>query len=102
VEKNKMKENKLKNLFGAARKEPAPEAPFTFSQNVVSAIRREANPTAAPCLADQLNALFPRLAWAAVLIISACVMSEIYFSRSGDAASTEMTQAAEEWLYASN
>jgi len=97
-----MNDSKIKKLFAAAQKETAPEAPFTFSRSVVSAIRREQNQAIAASLFDQLGALFPRLAWAAVVIIGFCVASEFYFSRSTGNSSAEVTQAAEEWLFAAN
>jgi hypothetical protein len=97
-----MKESKIQKLFEAARKEAAPEVNFTFSQSVISAIRRDARQPQTSSLFDQLGALFPRLALASVIIIGLCIATEFYFSSSAQTTSAEVTQAAEEWLYASN
>jgi len=55
----------------AARHEPAPVPPADFAADVVRTIRRT-GPVAAPetlSIFDQLNGLFPRLAWAAAAVI---------------------------------
>ena len=97
-----MNESKMQKLFAAARHERAPEVPFHFERNVISAIRRGERRSVAPSFFEQLNQLFPRLAAAAVVIIGLCVATEFYFENSETTTTADVQQAAEEWLFASN
>ena len=69
-----MNDQKLKQLFDAARRPPAPEPSADFAANVLRAARQTGNPpgTHGVTLFDQLNALFPRVAWAALAVILLC------------------------------
>lgn len=62
---------KLNQLFQAARQDAAPEPPAGFADDVVRAIRREPPPARPGELAlfDQLNAMFPRMALAALAVM---------------------------------
>jgi hypothetical protein len=95
-----MKEANIEQLFKAARNQRVPEPPFSFTQNVISAIRREERSRVAPRIFDQLGSLFPRLAWAAVLIIALCLGSDFYFSQKDSGITAEVQQVAEQWLFA--
>ncbi len=97
-----MKDSKIQSLFAAVRKEQAPEVPFNFDQNILSAIRREGRRSYSPSIFDQLNQLFPRLAAAAIVIIGICVATEFYFDKPEPTTTADVQQAAEEWLFASN
>lgn len=97
-----MKDSRIQKLFEAARNEPAPEVPFDFGRNVVSAIRREERRSTAPSLFEQLNRLFPRLAAAALIVIGLCVATELYFNQQEPTTAADVQQAAEEWMFASN
>jgi len=66
-----MNDRKWKQLFGAARRAPAPAPPEDFAADVLRAIR-QTGPAPAPetvSLPDLLNRWFPRLAWAAAAVI---------------------------------
>lgn len=97
-----MKEMKIKKLFDAARKETAPEPSFAFAQDVVSAIRREEQQAFAPSLLDELGALFPRLAVAAVLVIGLCLAAELYFTQQDAGLTANVEQVRAQWLFAAN
>src|SRR5688572_376805 len=95
-----MNDSKIQKLFAAARKENAPEPPFNFSQNVLSAIERREKAVPAGSLFDELSRLFPRFACAAVLIISVAVAADVYFTKEQSTLSDNVEQAADEWLMA--
>jgi hypothetical protein len=95
-----MKDLKFKKLMQAARNELPPEAPFNFSQRVVSAIRKDEQTLAPLSILDQLAQMFPRLAWAAVIIIGLCVATDFYLNEKEAPLSVTVEQATEEWLFA--
>jgi hypothetical protein len=95
-----MKDSKIQKLFAAARKETPPEAPFNFSQNVLAAIHRGERQSAPFSLFDELGRLFPRFAFAALLIISVCVATDFYFTKEQSTLSASVEQAADEWMFA--
>jgi len=65
-----MNPKKWNQLFAAARREAAPAPAPDFAADVVRAIHNLRPQTApAASIFDQLNVLFPRLAWAAAAII---------------------------------
>lgn len=79
-----MKDHKLKQLFAAARNEAAPPPSPGFAEDVLRAVRREPETTARTAsLFDQLNALFPRVAFAAVAVIVLCVALDFGFTSAG-------------------
>jgi hypothetical protein len=96
-----MKDSKIQKLFASARKETPPEAPFNFSQNVLAEIRRGERQSASTfVLFDELGRLFPRLACAALLIISVCIAADFYFTKSQSTLAASVEQAADEWMFA--
>ena len=97
-----MNENKIKKLFEAARKETAPEPPFGFARNVVASIRRAENAASAPALLDQISQLFPRLAWAAVMVIGLCLAAEFYWTQQDAGLTAGVEQVKQEFLFAAN
>jgi hypothetical protein len=80
-----MKDTKLKQLFAAARNEAAPPPSPGFADDVLRAVRREpAGRTAdAGSLFEQLNVLFPRMAFAAVAVIILCVALDFGVTSAG-------------------
>jgi len=80
-----MKDSKLKQLFTAARNEAAPPPPPGFADDVLRAVRRgPAGGTAGTgSLFDQLNVLFPRIAFAAVAVIVLCVALDFGATSAG-------------------
>jgi len=75
---------KLNQLFQAARRETAPEPPPDFADALVRTLRREppSPPPGEPSLFDELNALFPRLALAALLVMALGVAANLALGTS--------------------
>jgi len=73
-----MDENKLTRLFAAARNESAPAPPDGFAAEFLRLLGRElrSGPSATASLWDQLDALFPRLALAAAVVIVLCLAAD--------------------------
>jgi hypothetical protein len=95
-----MNDRKLKKLFELSQAEAAPEPPVNFDAQVMSAIRRETR-LAPPSLWDQLEALLPRLAVGAALVIALCVASDFYFSSGNSGGLTaEVSELSDQWLFA--
>jgi hypothetical protein len=92
-----MNDDKLKKLFAAARKDnpPAPACGLDFL--VMQAIQREPAPRAAT-MTDQLNALFPRLAGAAVAAIVLCVAGDWLVAGAQAGLTDGVTQLSQQWL----
>jgi len=80
-----MNENKLKQLFTAARNEAAPAPPAGFTADVLRALPREvsAGEPEISSVFDQLNRWFPRLALAAAAIIILCVAADYGLTSAG-------------------
>jgi hypothetical protein len=97
-----MNDEKLKKLFELARSEIAPAPPEGFDARVVHALRREA--AASPVsLWDQLEALFPRMAVATVLLMGLCVLGDYSLAAVYPASfSAQMNEISEQWLFAAN
>lgn len=95
-----MKDSKIKKLFETVGKEKAPEVPFNFSQNVLSAMRRDARQPGALSIFDELGRLFPRLAFACVVVIGLCVAADVYFTQKESTLTDNVEQVANEWLFA--
>jgi hypothetical protein len=80
-----MNERKWKQLFAAARNEPAPAPSEALAANVVRAIRNGPHRERLKRLSlfDPLNGLFPRFAWAAVAIIALSVAADWGLTAAG-------------------
>jgi hypothetical protein len=80
-----MNERKCKQLFAAARTKAAPAPSADFEAGVLRAIRGERRPETPEMLSifDQLNLLFPRLAWAAVAVMALSVAADFGLSAVG-------------------
>ena len=100
-----MNERKWKQLVAAARNEAAPAPSEAFEMNVLRAIRRE-EPAALPgafLIFDELNLLFPRLAWAAAAIIALCVAADWGLTAAGvPGLSDGVSQISAQWLLTPN
>lgn len=97
-----MNERKLKQLFESARREPAPVPPADLDSRVMRAIRREPGPATLP-LWDQLNALFPRVAWAAVAVIVLSLAADYGLSAAGvPGLSDGISQISAAWFLTPN
>jgi hypothetical protein len=96
-----MNDDKLEKLFAAARKEnpPAPAEGFDFL--VMQAIKHDPAPRAAT-VSDQLNALFPRVALAAVAAIALCVAGDWLDASAQTSLTDGVTQLSQQWLLTGN
>jgi len=96
-----MDKRKLNQLFKLAGNEPAPVPPEDFASDVLRAMRREP-PVAAPAslsLFDQLNMLFPRIAFAAAAVIVLCVAVDFGLTAAGlPGLGDGMSQISAQWL----
>jgi hypothetical protein len=94
-----MKNEKLERLFNSARNEPAPQAGSGFEARVMRAIRHE-GPAKPVSLIDQLNALFPRLAFAAATVIVLCATADWVLSNvEGSDLASGVSVISEDWLF---
>lgn len=96
-----MNERKLKQLFDAARKEIPPAPADDFDQRVMQSVRREPAPAERPGLSlfDQLNLLFPHLAWAAAAVIVLCIAGELVAAALNlPDISDGVAQLSDQWL----
>jgi hypothetical protein len=97
-----MNERKLKKLFELARTDPPPAPSGNFDLRVLAAIRREGR-VAPVSWWDQLGALLPRLAFAAVLVMAACLVADYYYSaRQPSSFAEDATQFSTETLFVAN
>ena len=97
-----MNDPKLKKLFELARKETPPAPPGNFELRVMAAVRREERATPLTWW-DQLGALFPRLALAAVLLMAACLAADYYASTRHPASFAEdAAQYSDQALFSDN
>src|SRR5689334_8941780 len=92
-----MKESKHKQLMAAARKVPPVQVPADFGDNVLRAIHRDERIDAGPVssVTEQMAALFPRLAAAALVIIIAAAAFDFL---AGDDVVLQLTEASDQWL----
>ena len=93
-----MNDQRQQQLMRAARRVPAVTPSEVFCDDVLRAIRKDASGKPAArslTLADQLAALLPRLAAAALVIIAAAVAWEIF--ADGDFVG-QLAEATDQWL----
>ncbi len=91
---------KLQKLFALARNEPAPNPPSGFAADILRVIRREER-SPSLSLFDELGALFPRLAVAALVLIGLCVAADFGVSALGQPDLTAAAaQISDHWLFA--
>jgi hypothetical protein len=79
-----MNEKKIKQLFAAARQEPAPAPPADFAADVLRVVRQA--PTRLPesfSVWNHLDRLFPRVAAAAAAAILFCVAADWGITAAG-------------------
>lgn len=97
-----MNEKKIKQLFAAARNEPAPGVPPEFADDVLRAIRRE-QPSRSQwtfSLWENLNAWFPRVALAAAAVILLCLAADWGLTAAGLPGITDGTvQMTSQYLF---
>ncbi len=76
-----------------------PEASGGFAARVMRALPREPAGQG-PELLEQLSRLFPRLAWAAVLVAALCAAVEVSYSLSeGADLASSVGQLSDQWLF---
>ncbi len=97
-----MNETKLKKLFEAVRREPAPVPADDFVTGVLRAIHRQPLSGTVSVL-DQLALLFPRLAFAAVVLIGGCVAGDFLLTTLHLPGVNEgLAQLSDQWLLVGN
>jgi len=100
-----MNGQKLGKLFAAARNEAAPAPSADFAGDVLRAVRRE-KPVSSPesfSIFDQLNLLFPKLAWAAAAVIALGVAADFGLTAAGGPDLGDgVSQISSQWLFAGN
>ena len=97
-----MTNEKVNRLMRTGRNEAAPAPDATFDARVMGAIRRSGHQEAVSLL-DQINLLFPRVAWAAAAVIACCILVEVgvgMFSQSD--ISAKVAEISEQWIFAAN
>jgi hypothetical protein len=94
-----MNDQRQEQLMRAARRVPSVAPSEDFCDDVLRVIWRERTAAASTTLADQLAALLPRLAVAALVIIAAAVAWEIF--ADGDFV-VQLAEATDEWLLPMN
>jgi hypothetical protein len=100
-----MNERKWKQLFVAARNEAAPAPSADFEAGVLHAIRgvRRTETPEMLSIFDQLNLLFPRLAWAAAATIALSVAADWGLTAAGvPGLGDGMSQISAQWLLTPN
>ena len=80
-----MNENKLKRLFESARRETAPAPPPDFAADALRAVHcapetKSAEPSS---VCDQLNLFFPRIAFAALVVVALCLAADFGLTAAG-------------------
>jgi hypothetical protein len=96
-----MNDRQLKKLFGAVRQETPPAPPEGFDFSVLQAIRHSGqSPQAAGngSLFDQLNHLFPRLAWIAAAIIAISIVGDLVSSAANPSLTDSISELSDQWL----
>ena len=96
-----MNKRKLNQLFELVRNEPAPAPPEDFAADVLRAIHHEPRATAPETLSifDQLNLLFPRIAFAAATVIVLCVAVDLGLTAAGlPGLGDGVSQISAQWL----
>jgi len=97
-----MNRQKLEMLFKAARNEAAPAPSTDFAMDVLRAVRREKQipPTVAFSIYDQLNLLFPKLAWTAVAVIVFGIATDFGLTVAGvPGLGDGVSQISSQWLF---
>lgn len=97
-----MNERKLNQLLNTVRNEPSPAPPADFDSDVMRAIRREPQ-VEAFSLWDQLNALFPRVATVAVVLIGIFIGSDFLLTfLNVPSLADGVGQISDQWLFGAN
>jgi hypothetical protein len=93
-----MKTNKIEKLFRIARGEKPPVSSEDFAARVMQQIRRtEAMPPLS--FLDHVNALFPRIALCAGMVIVLCLALDFVATEFGEFdLNDEVAQVSAEWL----
>jgi hypothetical protein len=100
-----MNEQKLKKLFAAAQNETAPAPSADFAADVLRAVRLEKQIPSPEAFSifDQLNQLFPKLAWVSATVIVLGVAADFGLTAAGiPNLSDGVSQISSQWLFAGN
>jgi hypothetical protein len=97
-----MNEHKLRKLFTAARNEPAPAPSADFMVDVLRVVRHEKQIVSPEAFSvfDQLNQLFPKLAWAAAIVMVLGVATDFGLTAAGiPSLGDGVSQISSQWLF---
>jgi len=95
-----MNRKRLEDLCATARAVPAPEVAEKFSQRVMAQVRCEPFRTGAT-MRDELDQLYPRLVWTALLVMALCLaLDQGHAAIIGPDLADGATQWLEQWLVA--
>jgi hypothetical protein len=100
-----MNEQKLKKLFATTQNETAPVPSADFAADVLRAVRREKRIPSSETFSvfDQLNQLFPKLAWVAAIVIVLGVATDFGLTAAGiPNLSDGVSQISSQWLFSEN
>ena len=92
-----MNDDKLGELFAAARRQNPCAPAQGFDVLVMQAIKHEPALPAAT-VAGQLDALFPRVAWAAVVFIALCLAGDWFVGSAQPDLADGVTLLSQQWL----
>jgi len=96
-----MNKRKLNRLFELARTKAAPVPPDEFAADVLRAVRREPPGVVSGALtvSDPLNRWFPRIAFAAAMIIVLCLAVDFGLTAAGmPGLGDEVSQISAQWF----
>lgn len=91
-----MNDQKLNQLFAAARREAPAVPPEGFEWQVQQALRRETLPAEPVGVLEQMSRLFPRLAFASAAVMALCLAGDWALQSPG--LTEGVTQLARQWL----
>lgn len=100
-----MNRAKLNGLIQAARRRPAPLLRPGFEARVLAAVRQEAasGREGSASWLGGLEAMFPRLVWAAVTVLALCAAAEVCAGALGvPDLSRGLAQLSDQWLLAAS
>ena len=90
-----MNDKKQKELFAAVRAGTPPEVPSNFSTSVLGAIAHGERGEPDTSLFDQLSGWFPRVATAALIVMTVVLAFDLYFD--GDL-TLQLAEVSDQWL----
>ena len=95
-----MDNQKLNNLFKAARSEASPEPSAEFAGDVMRSLPSRREPFVEPSLWEQLSAFLPRVATATVMVAVLCLVSELVLTNGFEVSlNNDLASLSNQWLF---